>query len=883
MGKRRIIVVATPFEETRQAIHSLFSDIHVWNILDAATGAQALQVVQEYNERISLFVLDIALCDADGQAAAAYVQTPPTVDCPPVVLLMPAAEHMQGRIPDEMFISDVIETPIERRVAARRLQVIMELHEYQKKDVSFQHTISRDPLIGLLNGKALPLAIDKAMAASKDASGLLAYINIDNTRAMNERSGYHFGDLVLVETAKTIVDKLPENAVIGRLFGDTFVAFVPGRLEQMENICLLEDLKRSLRRTYEDAPGGPQTVTVCIGAASSPEDGLSARALIDAAGTANNAAKQMGRDVLLFYAGNLRHKHTRHGHKPDIEEKDQIPTPVSETFMPVINAESGECICYDYVSLRIEDDTYAVQKAIERIARLPEASSTHFLRMDVKQFFLTLSDLVNWGVELPRVSFYTVLRGGQAEVLPQVLQQMLMEHPVDPGKICIHIAQEMVLEMSRGHLENLARDVRALGFSFGVHNVGDTSIVNACYNDRLFDRVMFTPGTIDDVVNGVYPQAFVERVLGYFVHMGIELCFPVALSKASRQALVQSMGGTFGSYDDIIRTTKELVAHMQTHAGVSAPLPQACRKAPVLRIGEDRFNEIFLHSGIILFDWQPHTNVVSFSQSFDDTYSGVDQGKRPEELLGDILHPQDADRLRDMLLQVKHGRPNAEGIFRVRRSMGGEESYKWRRFFLISSKQSDDVVSHVFCISIDVDREQREMQDFKKRAETDPLTGLLNRGATEDHIRTFLEQEGVQGEHALMIIDIDDFKKINDTMGHIAGDEALQSFARRLQTLFRRDDIIGRIGGDEYMVFVKNIGDETMVHLKASGICKPPQTAKGDDEWNLACTVGVARYPKDGKSFETLYAKADLALYRAKEAGKKSYQLYEEEAGETGN
>ena len=123
-----------------------------------------------------------------------------------------------------------------------------------------------------------------------------------------------------------------------------------------------------------------------------------------------------------------------------------------------------------------------------------------------------------------------------------------------------------------------------------------------------------------------------------------------------------------------------------------------------------------------------------------------------------------------------------------------------------------------------------------------------------------------------MIVDVDDFKEVNDKFGHIAGDEALQYLAGQMQHLFRRGDVIGRIGGDEFMVFLKNISDEEMVISRAADICAAARGAKS--EWNLACTVGVSRFPQDGKSFEALYAKADLALYRAKGSGKNRLRLY---------
>lgn len=871
MARRRILIIATADKQTRAALAPVFSDEKIWQCVDAASGAQALEAVKAYDERITLFMIDAALLDADGIDALRYVQRLDTVDCPPALLLVPQGHAVSEYLPEDVFVSEVIHTPIERRVMARRLQIILDLHEYQKKDVTFQHRVSRDPLIGLLNGKALTMALDAAIQEAARPSGLMIHINVDNTRLINERSGYHFGDLVLIDLAKTLSAYLPEEAVIGRLHGDTFCAYLPDRPDDMENLRLLENLKAALARTYPDAPGGEQKVTVCMGAASSPRDGKTAAALLEAAGIAAGVAKRIGRGVLIVYSKALQHRYIWQGSNTPEAENDQLPPLRTETFMPVISAEDGQVIGYDYLSLRVEDDTYAVQRAIERMAGLSEAASVRFLRLDIKQFFFTIFDLVGQGLSLPFLSFYTVLRGGQAEVLPQVLRQMLAEYPLDPGRICIHVSQEMVMEMKWAQLEALARDIRALGFAFGIHNVGDAFIVNACYRDGLFDRIMFAPGITDDLIGGVYPKAYAEQVLSYFPRVGMEMCFPVTFSQTARMMLQQSLKSTFGSYGGIIRSKQALLAHIGQHVQREAERSRV-RKAPVFRIGEDRFHEIFMHSGIVLFDWQPHHDIVAFTESFEAIHGSMGADGDIQSLLNALIDPDDVAQLRDVLLQLKHGRPNAEGIFRVRRQTETGIAYKWRRFFMISTKQSDGIVSHVYCISLDVDREQREMQSFKHKAETDPLTGLSNRGATEGQIRAFLKQSGWNGEHALLILDLDDFKQINDTYGHVGGDEALKFFAGKMQELFRKDDVIGRIGGDEYMVFLKNIGSGAQAEQKADELCRAV-VATGT-QWHLSCTVGISRYPGDGRTFEALYAKADLALYHAKAYCKGRYAIY---------
>lgn len=867
MRKRRKIMVVSASEQTCNAMHALFADDKVWTCEYVSSGAKALEAVHAEEEELSLLLLDIALADEDALAAVRFLQAPATVDCTPVVIMLPCGERAADTVPEDVFISEVLELPIEPGAAMRRIQVLLDLHAYQMRDVSYQHMVSRDPLLGLPNGKALPEAIDRAIRVNGELRGLLLNVNLDGMRAVNERSGYHFGDLVLVDTAKTLVDSLPEDAVVGRPHGDTFCAYLPDRPDKGANIRLVEELKARLKRFYPDAPGGPQQVTACIGASAYPDDGQTAWALFEAAEIANSTAKRLGKDAVLFYDPSMR-RYSSDFQRLDIEARPIIRQSV---FVPVLDAHDQSVLGYDYIPMYDQDEPTLYMETIERSNRIPDRSMIQHLRVNIRAFFSIMAELARSGEKQPFVSFYSILHAEQAEMLPQMLQQALAEFQIHPGRICIHVSQEMVTKMSRGRLESLAREIRAMGFCFGVHNVGMTHLATSTFVEQQFDRIQFSTGFAGDLIKGLYPAAFVESVLRYYVRLGVELCFPVKMRAASIQTLLQQLGSRFGSYGEMLPDTASLTRHMHENGRCSKPLTPL-NEPMAFRISSDQYNEIFNRSGIIMFDWRPHDGNIAFSESFYTTYGYYEEQSDLLVRLESILHPQDSDRLVDLMLQVKHGKPSADGIFRVKRDGQSSSGYRWRRFFFSPLTQLDGVVTHVFCITIDIDREQREMEDIRKQAEIDPLTGLYNRGATERYIRGFLDGPGQSGYHALMVVDMDDFKSLNDRLGHIAGDQALQYLGNKMREMFRTADVVGRIGGDEFMVFLKNIQDEDMIVRRATEICNIMSDA--DPEWKVSCSVGVARCPSDGITFETLYAKADLALYRAKAEGKSRLCLH---------
>ena len=171
---------------------------------------------------------------------------------------------------------------------------------------------------------------------------------------------------------------------------------------------------------------------------------------------------------------------------------------------------------------------------------------------------------------------------------------------------------------------------------------------------------------------------------------------------------------------------------------------------------------------------------------------------------------------------------------------------------------------------------------LRRSVSVDMVSGLLNRDATERFIKERLENMA-QGETcALFIVDLDNFKQVNDILGHPAGDEAIRQAAEMLSSLFRANDIVGRLGGDEFAIFLQGDVTEALVLEKAASICEKVQLALGDEKTvNVTVSVGVHLAAK-GQKFEGLYRSADLALYKAKKAGKHQFYLKSQDTVQSG-
>lgn len=162
-----------------------------------------------------------------------------------------------------------------------------------------------------------------------------------------------------------------------------------------------------------------------------------------------------------------------------------------------------------------------------------------------------------------------------------------------------------------------------------------------------------------------------------------------------------------------------------------------------------------------------------------------------------------------------------------------------------------------------------------KSANKDMLTGLWNRNYIENYIRNF-SQNGC-GKGVFMLLDMDNFKGVNDTFGHAIGDQVLIQISEALKCELNTDNILCRIGGDEFIIFLNEDVDAAKVRVLADRILDCVEDTIKDilnDKLNVSISIGIAGFPEDGEDFKTLYSNADKALYHVKQNGKRGFHFY---------
>lgn len=245
-------------------------------------------------------------------------------------------------------------------------------------------------------------------------------------------------------------------------------------------------------------------------------------------------------------------------------------------------------------------------------------------------------------------------------------------------------------------------------------------------------------------------------------------------------------------------------------------------------------------------------------------------GRRLESLQGNSQDQQNIAEIRTALREKREG----HALLRNYRKDG---TGYWNDLFIAPVQGDDGVISHFVVAQYDITAVMRFEAELEFQAKHDTLTGLANRNLLRERLTHAIDDANRNGLPVwVLFVDLDRFKFINDTLGHEAGDVLLKTLAMRLQSVARDADTVARLGGDEFVLVLPEYTDDgpgLAVLQKIMDAVAQPLVLE-QHEFFLTCSIGVAVYPNDGLTAEILTKHADIAMYRAKETGRNTFQFY---------
>ncbi|MGM9858408.1 MAG: diguanylate cyclase [Bacilli bacterium] len=263
---------------------------------------------------------------------------------------------------------------------------------------------------------------------------------------------------------------------------------------------------------------------------------------------------------------------------------------------------------------------------------------------------------------------------------------------------------------------------------------------------------------------------------------------------------------------------------------------------------------------------------------FESCQTSINSFVSLNNFFGGLIHPDDKELILNAVNDLKTSDFIQKDVTRSieARILVAHKTYHYALFRLSIIVNPYDHHVHIFVIINDIDKKKKEEIEIFEKANKDSLTELNNRSSFEifakSHINLLLNEKG---KCAFFIIDIDDFKNVNDIHGHIQGDILLRKIANVLKEEIKPPHIVARLGGDEFVALFINVVNEEGVLKEANRICEKVKQISFQN-YNITCSIGICISNHYLRKYDDLYLHADKALYKAKRDGKNKVVLYEE-------
>lgn len=281
---------------------------------------------------------------------------------------------------------------------------------------------------------------------------------------------------------------------------------------------------------------------------------------------------------------------------------------------------------------------------------------------------------------------------------------------------------------------------------------------------------------------------------------------------------------------------------------------QNAKKQQIMQSERERFELVSQYMNTSIFEYNIFEKLLFCS-------------KKAEESFKDKIQ----ESIKLLLSQVTSEHPDLNTEFSVTDEEGNPHWYQLQMSTIFIDHHPGRIIGQIS----DIDEEKLETDQLKKKAELDQMTGLYNK-ITFIHTAEYELSHHSDQNYALFFIDIDNFKQVNDTLGHKAGDDLLIHISSIIRSQFRDSDLIGRFGGDEFVVFLHNTPSINTLSSIASRLCKTVESDTSKDlPKGVSISVGISCYPSAATSFAELMDYSDDALYVAKSKGKNQFFLYE--------
>ena len=726
----------------------------------------------------------------------------------------------------------------------------------------------RDPVTGLWNFNGLRNEIEDFLGhTGKKGTHMLMLIDIDGFRSINRQTGYRFGNEILKDIGEVLRQQFTDSNIIGRVEDDNFIVFVKDCPDREENLAVVDNIFRKLHKTYTFNEKTYPELTTCIGVSDYPRHGSSFEELFEGATKAVDIAKINGKNMYLFYNDNMRESWELSTYNTE-RELDKNVIDFERFFIPVKDSITGTVVSYEIIENSAgTDDSFDFDEIYSSL--YGNSNITAVSLNSLRRIFSVIYDFQKKNLSLPVFTVTTMFNGSDGDIVIKAMQEILNHYPIDCSRVCINVTQDMLSGMDMRQVAELTDYLRSCGFEIGVYNVGLNSINTKVFTKHLFSRITFATSFICDISEGLIPLEILVYLIDCFTGLGAYTYLPLDTDEEIVKLIIKSCDLPFGVHTHEFLSSDEFLRSIDMETGdEQADLLALEAGNPSSLVMSDRlYDEILEQTRSFIFEWIPRLDTVKFSGSFEKMYGYTPSGFEFIKNIrsSSLLHSDDIKKFLEKINISRSESTDTECLIRIYNSK--TDGYVWNRVHFVSIRNSAGVPTKIMAVCADVSEERLTLNDNEQRKDrTDFITNLYNKTAAENKIKSFLYDEGASGHHALLVVDLVGFSNMEKEFGKPFTNAVLRESAASIRELFRDSDIIGRINGSQFIIFVKGLSRKEILLEKAdviiSNLSGTYQNDKG--EMSVSAKVGISLFPLDGQSYEELYESAIKALYYSK-------------------
>ena len=866
MNKRKILVVDDS-KINRRILHKLLSDSY--DVIEAEDGKIALEKLYENKENISAVLLDIIMPVMDGYEFLDHVKSNKEISKIPIIV----TTQQEGEESEIKALShgasDFITKPYNPQIIIHRISNIVTLRENSTKI----KTLQRDPLTDLYNRQAFIEKTTEILNNNPNNNYDIVSLDIERFKLVNDLYGSEEGDNLLIAVGKKLRETVREyKTVSSRFSGDVFVALFPADKDKEKQ------LSESFIQYFSDYHLDIK-VDIKIGVYPIRDKSMPIYLMFDRSRIAANSIKGIYDAHLAYYDENIREK---------MLFEQQITSSMKKSLL------SGQFQVYYQPKFDLMNNEIVGAEALIRWhhPELGDISPEVFVPIFEKNGFITQIDTfvcnevckqIRYWIDKGNVPFPISINISRIDIynpnLVSILTGTVEKYGIEVRLLHLEITETAYTENAK-QLISVVKELKNLGFTIEMDDFGkgysSLNMISEVPVDTLKLDMKFLQNHTDGgrsgnilnfvinlakwlglsvIAEGIETQEHVSFLKSMRCNFGQGYFFSKPLSKADFEELLTvspicDEKTTFPKVDSIVgiediwNPSSDFNKIFGKYAGALAMYQYSDGKLTLLRANDDYMDTMNLPIN-------------------DGTYSEIN--------LIEEIHPEDREIVVDTVDVALSSKNSFSCEVRRRNFLTKENEYIWVQVKGRIIYRFDDNAL-VLAIVQNITKEKQLENDLISISQMDSLTGLPNRRLFENKME-MLTGDGKTKVGSFLILDIDSFKKINDTNGHHFGDTVLKEVANILSETASIGDCLARIGGDEFVVFIPDVVDQASIFSRADHICKSVSSLNS----GVTCSIGVAMYPEHANTLEKIYEKADLAMYQAKNGGKNRVCIYNSE------